>query len=329
MAGELPVVRFSSHNLQSGGRKWGSTREKVREALEEYGCFVALYDSVSMEASSLKMMEAMKEVFEVPLERKVQNVSEKPFHGYFGQNPLMPIHESMGIEDPLLPSNIQSFSNLMWPSRPNPLFCENLKSYAQLVSQLEQTVKKMVFESYGLKSLFLSHTQSTKYLLRMIKYRVPHRNEMNLGAFPHTDKSFLTILHQNSVNGLHIKTRDNRWVEYQPPSTESSAKSFIVMAGDAFFAWSNGRIYSAPHRVTMSGNRERYSVGLFSFNDGIVQIPKELVDDKHPQQFKAFDHQDYLRFYSTEKGQSSPSAIKAYCGVANGLLDSRTCIPMH
>lgn len=122
MAGEIPVVRFSSHNLQSGGRKWGSTREKVREALEEYGCFVALYDSVSMEASSLKMMEAMKEVFEVPLERKVQNVSEKPFHGYFGQNPLMPIHESMGIEDPLLPSNIQSFSNLMWPSRPNPLF---------------------------------------------------------------------------------------------------------------------------------------------------------------------------------------------------------------
>ena len=78
----------------------------------------------------------------------------------------------------------------------------------------------------------------------------------------------------------------------------------------------------------MRGNRERYSVGLFSFNNGIVQIPKELVDDKHPQLFKPFDHQDYLRFYSTERGQNSPCAIKAYCGVGNSLVDMDTRSPL-
>ncbi|CAK9312067.1 unnamed protein product [Citrullus colocynthis] len=319
---EIPIVKFCSENLRSGMKEWVFTREKVREALEEYGCFVALYDKVSMELSS-NMLGSLKQLFDVPLERKIQNVSEKPYHGYFGQNPLMPIHESMGIEHPILPTNIHSFTNLMWPSRGNKPFCENVMTYAKLVSKLDERVKNMVFESYGVENQLKSHMESTKYLLRMIKYRVPKEKEMNLGAFPHTDKSFLTILHQNEVNGLQIKTRDNKWLQYHPSS--SSTSSFIVMAGDAFFAWSNGRIYSPPHRVIMNGNRERYSVGLFSFNDGIIQIPKELVDDKHPQQFKPFDHQDYLRFYSTERGQNSPCAIKAYCGVGNaGFVDTNT-----
>lgn len=118
---EIPIVKFCSENLRSGMKEWVFTREKVREALEEYGCFVALYDTVSMELSS-NMLGSLKQLFDVPLERKIQNVSEKPYHGYFGQNPLMPIHESMGIEHPILPTNIHSFTNLMWPSRGNKPF---------------------------------------------------------------------------------------------------------------------------------------------------------------------------------------------------------------
>lgn len=114
------------------------------------------------------------------------------------------------------------------------LCSENVTAYANLVSELDKRVKSMVFESYGVGNALRSHMESTKYLMRMIKYRVPKEKEMNLGAFPHTDKSFLTILHQNEVNGLQIKTRDNKWIQYHPFSS-SSTSSFIVMAGDAFF----------------------------------------------------------------------------------------------
>lgn len=112
---------------------------------------------------------------------------------------------------------------------------ENVNSYAKRVSELDETVKNMIFESYGVRNHIDSHMKSTRYLLRMIKYRVPQENEMNLGAFPHTDKTFLTILHQNEVNGLQIKTRDNKWLQYEPSTSSSSTSSFIVMAGDAFF----------------------------------------------------------------------------------------------
>lgn len=86
----------------------------------------------------------------------------------------------------------------------------------------------MLFESYGVEKHVDSHIDSTTYLLRYLKYRAPEIDETTM-AFPsHTDKSFLTILHQNQVSGLEIKARDEEWISVEfPPS------SFVVMAGDA------------------------------------------------------------------------------------------------
>lgn len=60
-----------------------------------------------------------------------------------------------------------------------------------------------------------------------MKYRAPQKNETNMGFVPHTDKDFITVLHQNGVNGLEVKARDGQWftVELQP-------SSYIVMSGD-------------------------------------------------------------------------------------------------
>lgn len=87
----------------------------------------------------------------------------------------------------------------------------------------------MVFESYGVKKYFDSHIKSTKNLLRLIKYNEPKKGGVNnIGAMSHTDKSFITILHQNDVKGLEIETKDGRWIDFEPfPS------SFVVMAGEA------------------------------------------------------------------------------------------------
>lgn len=93
---------------------------------------------------------------------------------------------------------------------------------------MERLVKSMVFESYGVNKYFDSYISSTTYLLRLIKYSVPNENESNIGAMSHTDKSFLTILHQNDVSGLEIKTKDDSWIHFKPSPT-----SFIFMAGEA------------------------------------------------------------------------------------------------
>lgn len=80
-------------------------------------------------------------------------------------------------------------------------------------------------------------------------------------------------------------------------------------------AWSNGRIHSSVHQVVMSGTEERYSVGVFSFNRGMIQTPEELVDEKHPLKFKPFDHNGLLQFFGTEEGRRAKCCVTAYCGV--------------
>lgn len=68
----------------------------------------------------------------------------------------------------------------------------------------------------------------------------------------------------------------------------------------------------------MSGNEiPRYSVGLFSFCKGLIEVPKELIDEKHPLRFKPFDNFGLLHYFlaAQKRGLGMESSIQAYCGV--------------
>lgn len=67
--------------------------------------------------------------------------------------------------------------------------------------------------------------------------------------------------------------------------------------------------------MVISGDEERYSLGLFSYINGIVQIPEELVDDEHPKRYKAFDHFGLLDFYAKNVEGQAECTAKAYCAV--------------
>uniref|UniRef100_A0A2N9I584 Fe2OG dioxygenase domain-containing protein n=1 Tax=Fagus sylvatica TaxID=28930 RepID=A0A2N9I584_FAGSY len=305
---KLPVLDFSNENLKPGTSSWLSKSKEVRQALEDYGCFVVLYDKVPSDLRN-DVFGALEELFDLPTEIKLKNKYEKPLNGYVGQIPKLPLHESMGIENATSLEGTQTFTNLMWPSG-NDRFCARVHWYAKLAAELDQMVTRMIYESYGVEKYYDSYIESTTYLLRVLKNRAPHGNEPNLGFVTHTDKSFTTILHQNQIDGLEVELKDGEWI-----TVEYSPSSFVVMAGDALMAWSNDRILSPSHRVVMSGNEARYSLGLFSFSDGIVKVPEELVDDEHPLLYKPFDHLGLLHFFRTDEGYKSKCPIKAFCGV--------------
>lgn len=99
------------------------------------------------------------------------------------------------------------------------------------MAELEQRITMMVFESYGLEKYYESHSSSSAYLLRFLKYKKPdsYSDETNnVKPIAHTDKSFMSILHQNSVRGLEVQTKDGEWLSFEP-----SPSSFMVMAGNA------------------------------------------------------------------------------------------------
>ncbi|XP_048424839.1 probable 2-oxoglutarate-dependent dioxygenase AOP1 [Pyrus x bretschneideri] len=308
----VPVVDLSNENLKPGTDAWLLACRQVQHALEEYSCFEAVYKKDTLETRN-SIFSAMKDLCDLPFETKTQETSDKPLHSYFPPSPIFPHDFSTGIESPETVEGAQKFTSIMWPAG-NERFRYTVQSYSKMLVELDQMVTRMVFDIYRVGRLYDSHKASATYQLRCIEYQtqtIQRTNKNDVRLFPHTDKCFTTIVHQNEVNGLRIKTKAGQWIDYAP----SSPSSFIVIASDVLMAWSNDRVCACEHQVILEQKKIRYSVSLFSYKNDIVQVPEELVDNKHPLRYKPFDHFDFLRFFLTEAGQKAKHAIKAYCGI--------------
>ncbi|XVF74657.1 hypothetical protein PTKIN_Ptkin13bG0128800 [Pterospermum kingtungense] len=306
-----PVIDFSKQGLKPGTPEWDLVKLQLRQALEKYGCFEALFDKVVEVQEAL--FGAMQELFDLPLQTKQRYVSDKPFRGY--SRPTATLYESMVIDDANIAENIeQRLANALWPQG-NTSFSKTLLSFSELASGLEKTIRRMILEIFGVEKYMDELMDSINYMLRLTKYGrpQPQTSEPTMGLRAHCDQDMLTLLYQNEVNGLEIQTKDGEWINVKP-----SPKTFIVMIGESLSIWLNGRLSPPPHRVIVTGNETRYCAGLFATPRGGYQVkaPEELVDEEHPLLLKPFDFEEFLVFYSTEGPRATTgSGLKAYCSV--------------
>ncbi|KAG4125040.1 hypothetical protein ERO13_D10G073100v2 [Gossypium hirsutum] len=307
---KLPVIDFSKPDLKPGSNEWDLVKGQVQQALQEYGCFEALFDKIPLHLREA-IFGSLQELFDLPLQAKIRNVSNKPYHGYVGQYPQVPLYESMGVDDANITEKVEALTTTLWPQG-NSSFSNTIQSFSEQLSELDQIVRRMILESFDLEKYMDEHMGSTNYLLRVMKYKGPKTTETKLGLHSHTDKNIVTILYQNEVDGLEVLSKEGEWINVKP-----SKQSFTVMIGESLYAWLNGRVHAPYHRVMMTGDKARYSAGLFSVPKAgyIIKAPDELVDEAHPLLFKPFDHVEFLGFYYTEAGQKAESALKVFCGV--------------
>ncbi|MED6136162.1 hypothetical protein PIB30_053447 [Stylosanthes scabra] len=318
------VVDFRDENMKPGTEVWRSACRVVRTALEEHGCFVARFDKVREELCN-SVVESVKGLFSLPLETKKQKTNEKPFHGYIGSVPWLPLYESIGIDNPLSMDSLQHFAHLMWPQQGNNTFCERIIEYAKVMSEVEAMARRMVFESFGMKMERCESLieETSEYVFRCLEYKARsdegEEEESVLGLEAHTDLSIISVIHQiNNLNGLQIKMRidddQEEWV-----AIDALPNSFVVFAGDALQVWSNGRIKSCVHRVEMKEKKKenRYATGIFSFCGNKLEMPEEImVDEEHPLRYKpTFHHYDYLRFFQQNRITQPQARMDAYCGI--------------
>ncbi|KAK8684759.1 hypothetical protein V6N13_040775 [Hibiscus sabdariffa] len=307
----VPVIDFSTQDLKPGSPEWDSVKFRVREALEEYGCFEASFDEVKVLRGAI--FGALEELFDLPLPTKQLCVSDKPFRGYFGSP--MGLLESMSVDDAHVAENIeQNLTNILWPQG-NVNISKTLASFTQLASRLETTTMRMILESFGVEKYMDELVDFTNYQLRTMKYRRPETSDATHGIPAHCDTNLMTILYQNDVNGLEIQNKEGEWID-----VKLSPNSFVVMIGETLGLWLNDRLRSPYHRVTLKGTVGRYSLGLFAKLRGgyLVKTPAELVDDTNPMMFKPFDYEDFSNFYYAQIAQAaltplttSPNALRA------------------
>ncbi|KAL3745047.1 hypothetical protein ACJRO7_014195 [Eucalyptus globulus] len=305
---KLPLIDLSEvDGSKLGTGRWDSLQSEVRQALEEFGCFEALYDKMTLELHN-DVLQELKELLQLPTYVKRRfDVPDKPHVGYFANPTLAPIYEAFGVGYAPNSGSIEILVDLMWPNG-NTTFCETMNTYVTRVLELDSLMRKLVLGSLGVDKYVESLDKSVGYNLRLTRYAAPGTESKTPGAICHRDVNFLSIIHQNHVNGLEVQTKDGRWIEVAP----SSASSFIVLAGESFYGWSNGRLYSPCHRVMLTGHEPRYSIGFFSFVQGTIQCPDELVDDQHPLLFKPFDIVGLSRIYKTAESQNGAWAMDTF-----------------
>jgi isopenicillin N synthase-like dioxygenase len=136
--------------------------------------------------------------------------------------------------------------------------------------------------------------------------------ENEFGIAPHSDTSFLTLLAQNKVPGLSLRTRDGRWID--APALDGH---FLVNGGDMLRRWTNDRFLATPHRASNRSGTERYAIPFFF--DCSIDWPMECLPTcasaEHPAKYTRFTYAEYMSAYQ-DANQARDSAdgvrIQAY-----------------
>ncbi|AEE82265.2 putative oxidoreductase [Arabidopsis thaliana] len=179
---QLPLICLSDQTLKPGSSKWVKVRSDVRKALEDYGCFEAKIDQVSMELQG-SVLKAMQELFALPTEAKQRNVCPKPFTGYLSHNGLS---ESFGIKDANILEKAHEFTQQLWPEG-NKSISKMIQLYAEKLAELDMMVRRLILESYGIEYFIDEHLNSTYYRMRLMKYIARPDNDITAAVGANVD----------------------------------------------------------------------------------------------------------------------------------------------
>ena len=176
-----------------------------------------------------------------------------------------------------------------WPDLPG--FREALESYAGALSQLGRSLMQVALNAAGASDLSIMQAFDTPTTwLRLLHYppSPPQAPGDLYGSAPHTDFGCLTILAQDDVGGLQVRTPSGQWVD-----APRIPDSFVVNVGDMLHRMSNGRLLSTPHRVINRSGRERYSCPFF-YDPHVSTVIKPLPGTGTPA-FEPILFSDFLR----------------------------------
>ncbi len=114
------------------------------------------------------------------------------------------------------------------------------------------------------------------------------------GSAPHIDFGCITLLAQDDIGGLQVRTPDERWVDATP-----IPGSFVVNVGTMLHRWSNGRLLATPHRVINTSGRERYSVPFF-YDPDVATVIEPLASCVEPGAEPGFGPLHFGEFLRSE-----------------------------
>lgn len=187
------------------------------------------------------------------------------------------------------------------------LYSEILHEYGNKMAELSEKILKLVLMSLGEgceKKYYEPEFKNCHGYLRINNYSSQEiiKEEEVEGLGKHTDMSCITVLYQDDIGGLQVRSKEGDWVDIDP-----SEGTLVVNIGDMLQAWSNDRLRSSEHRVVLKQPvKNRFSLAFFwCFEDEkVVAAPDEVVGEGCKRLYKPFECLEYLKFReNNEKGK--------------------------
>jgi isopenicillin N synthase-like dioxygenase len=257
----------------------------LRDACRAHGFFYIVGHGVD-EALGERLEALSREFFAQPLDHKMRwrmALGRHAWRGYFPTGGELTsgrpdwkeglyFGSELSADHPQVRAGTPLHGANLWPDVPG--FRETVLDYMAAVTRLGHRVTAGLAQSLGLDAQYFAerYTADPLILFRIFNYpSVAAPPEVSWGVGEHTDYGLLTLLLQDDVGGLEVKTRDG-WVAATP-----IANSFVCNIGDMLDRMTGGEYRSTPHRVVVNRTgRDRLSFPLFfdpSFDARVQPLP--------------------------------------------------------
>ena len=273
---KIPVIDFSLF-INGNATTRQTIIQQIYQACHEIGFMYLKNTNISHDLIK-QVLEQSKDFFDLPLTVKQQVAWSHEFsnQGYVGiererLNPNNPgdLKEAFNINtkvtDKLSPKSAVSDS----PAK-NP----DILTFYEACTELANKVLQAFALALELpEDFFATNHNQQNHTLRLLHYpplsQPPKLKQVRAGE--HSDYGSITLLFQNEVGGLEVRTASGEWIAASPiPDT------VIVNTGDLMERWTNHVFCSTKHRVMIPHDdtvkESRYSVAFFCHPNDDTEI---------------------------------------------------------
>ncbi len=303
----LPVIDLGALQNENG---LAEVADQFFSAYSQLGFGAVINHGIDSEIID-SLFVASKAFHDQPLNKKMKVALDENHRGYIPVNTstdvnstlaevtkpnqsesFMMMREDATDSHPVVSAAYLAGSN-QWPELAG--FKESVVAYNTALSALGRKMIEIACHAIGVQpSRVLPAFDCPTTWLRLLHYSTQNSLSPDdlFGSAPHTDFGAITILAQNQVAGLQVKSPQGQWIDC--PVIENA---FIVNVGDMLHRWSNGLLKSTPHRVINRSGQQRYSCAFFydPYVDTVVTPLDECVATGESAQFASVHYGDFLR----------------------------------
>ncbi|CAN0842409.1 1-aminocyclopropane-1-carboxylate oxidase homolog 4 [Linum grandiflorum] len=284
----IPTIDLSGVDLPERRAK---IAEQISDASRQLGFFQIVNHEIPVETLD-RFVGAVRGFHELPKEEKA-----KLYHREFGRG------VSFFSNIDLLHSQAASWRDTLQmrlgPELPDlesiPEICRNeVIEWSESSKRVAELLMELLCEGLGLKSKALKERRFLESRV-MVGHYYPYcpQPDLTVGIASHTDPGALTLLLQDQVGGLQVKSGE-KWVDVDPVRG-----ALVVNIGDLL------QYKSVEHRVLANPSSEpRVSVAVFFNSDeaeAVLGPFPELISDEKPAVYRQFPRSDYMKRFFTKE----------------------------